>query len=343
VIEKNIDDVIRPTIGHDVKVATGAVGVSADERARSARNAMDGSDEGAVSNAGGAVSVPTDGAGHGKVPSFSDGVLQKRDHIDATIVEGAAASVIMAGGTAVIAVAAVAAVAALAVTATVLVDSSEQIIMVVLIDAAVSAVATSLTGAGVDAAAGVLVRTEMSSGGAVSFTEGASFATPSISLVFGMADGAVLDTGGVIDACFTLLSVLFSASGLMVATAAGAAADAAAGELVGTEMFSDGADLGTGGVGGAGSFALLVSFVPSDMTVAAATGAAADSATGALVGFEKSDGAIPYTGGIVGAGFTSSFTVDFVCIFRYDRCIGGGWNVLRWRLLIRSVKINVFR
>jgi hypothetical protein len=44
----------------------------------------------------------------------------------------------------------------------------------------------------------------------------------------------------------------------MAATAVGAAADAAAGELVGTETFSDGADSGTGGVLGAGS--TLVSF-----------------------------------------------------------------------------------
>jgi hypothetical protein len=73
-----------------------AAGVSIDEGAGSAGNAMDGSDNGAVSNAGGAISAPTDGAGHGKVPSFSDGAM---------VVEGAAASVIMAAGTAVIAVA----------------------------------------------------------------------------------------------------------------------------------------------------------------------------------------------------------------------------------------------
>jgi hypothetical protein len=59
-----------------------------------------------------------------------------------------------------------------------------------------------------------------------------------------VADEAVSDTGGVIGTGFTLLSVLFSASGSMVATAA--AADAAVDESVGTEMFSDGADSGTG-------------------------------------------------------------------------------------------------
>jgi hypothetical protein len=44
----------------------------------------------------------------------------------------------------------------------------------------------------------------------------------------------------------------------------------------------------------------LVSFVFSDTKIAAAAGAAADSETGALVRFEKSDGAISYTGGVVG-------------------------------------------
>jgi hypothetical protein len=50
-----------------------------------------------------------------------------------------------------------------------------------LIGAAVSAVATSLTGADVDA--GVLGGAEMSSGGAVLFKESASFASPSTLLV----------------------------------------------------------------------------------------------------------------------------------------------------------------
>jgi hypothetical protein len=89
-----------------------------------------------------------------------------------------------------------------------------------------------------------------------------------------VADDAVSSTGGVVDAGFTLLSIWFSASGSMVATAAGAAAgaaaDAAASESVGTEMFSDGADSGTGGGVGAGSFALLVSFVFKDSKIAVA-------------------------------------------------------------------------
>jgi hypothetical protein len=59
------------------------VGDSSDEGTENARNAIDSSDNSAVSNTGGVVLVPTDGAGHGKVPSFSDDILQKRDHIDA--------------------------------------------------------------------------------------------------------------------------------------------------------------------------------------------------------------------------------------------------------------------
>jgi hypothetical protein len=88
------------------------------------------SSNGAVSDKGGAsdaASVLTDGCGHGKVSSFPDcagvsigkgarsagywlieGVPHRRDHIDATGVEGADTSVIMTAGTAVMAVAAVA-------------------------------------------------------------------------------------------------------------------------------------------------------------------------------------------------------------------------------------------
>jgi hypothetical protein len=91
----------------------------------------------------------------------------------------------------------------------------------------------------------------------------------------------------------------------------GAAVDVVTGASVGTEMFLDDAALDTGGVGGANSSSNLVSFVFSDTTIAAATGAAADPVTGALVGFEKSDGAISYTGGVVGAGFTS-LLISFV-------------------------------
>jgi hypothetical protein len=116
------------------------VGISANEGTVCARDADDGSEDGAVSNAGGTVSVPTDCAGHGKVPSFSDGVLQKHDHINAIVVEGAAASVIVAAETVVTTEAAVATVseqiivesvvvvaflALVTVSATVLVGSTE--------------------------------------------------------------------------------------------------------------------------------------------------------------------------------------------------------------------------
>jgi hypothetical protein len=40
-------------------------------------------------------------------------------------------------------------------------------------------------------------------------------------------------------------------------------------------------------------------------------GEATDAVTGASVRFEKSDGAIPYTGGVVGTGFTS-LSISFV-------------------------------
>jgi hypothetical protein len=59
--------------------------------------------------------------------------------------------------------------------------------------------------------------------------------------------------------------------------------DAETSESVGTEMFLDGTISGTSGVGGADSFALFVSFVLSGTKIAAATGGAADTATGALV------------------------------------------------------------
>jgi hypothetical protein len=75
---------------------------------------------------------------------------------------------------------------------------------------------------------------------------------------------------------------------------------------------SDGAVFDTGGVLGADFSSLLILFVFSDMTIAAATGAAADSVTGALVRFEKSDGAIPYAGGVVGVA--TSF--DLFEVFR---------------------------
>jgi hypothetical protein len=115
---------------------------------------------------------------------------------------------------------------------------------------------------------------------------------------FGMSDDAVFDTSGVISADFFSLSVLFAASGLVVLAAAaagvgvlaGSATDAVVSKLVKTEMFLDSADSDTGGVGDAGSL-LLVLFVFPDMKVAAATCSTADSVTGALVRFEKSDGA----------------------------------------------------
>jgi hypothetical protein len=61
----------------------------------------------------------------------------------------------------------------------------------------------------------------------------------------------------------------------------------------------------------------LVLFVFSVITVAAATGAVADAAAGTLVRFEKSEGAISYTGGaglfssgIDGKGGASPFSID---------------------------------
>jgi hypothetical protein len=71
-------------------------------------------------------------------------------------------------------------------------------------------------------------------------------------------------------------ATLYAAS-VGVGTAAGATADAVAGASVVAEVSSDGADSGTGGVGGADSSSLLVSFVFLGMKIAAAAGAAADA------------------------------------------------------------------
>jgi hypothetical protein len=98
--------------------------------------------------------------------------------------------------------------------------------------AADAAVIIAATGAAADTVTGALVGVEKS-------------------------DDTVLNTGGVV---FTSLSVSFTASGMTAVTAAsvvmqaGEATDAVTGELVGTEMFSDGADSGTGGISGADSF-----------------------------------------------------------------------------------------
>jgi hypothetical protein len=79
-----------------------------------------------------------------------------------------------------------------------------------------------------------------------------------------VSDDAVFDTGGILGANFSSLSILFTALGSRVAAAAGvsvlagSATNAVAGKLVKTEMFLDGANFGTGGVGGASYFALLV-------------------------------------------------------------------------------------
>jgi hypothetical protein len=274
-----------------------------------------------------------------------ESVPYRRDHIDATDVEGADTSVIMAAVTAIIAIAAV------TVTGSVLVDSSEQIKVVVLIGAAVSAVATSLTGADVDA--GVSVGAEISSGGAVLVTGGvlgANFfssgvdgnsgaspfsidsfggATLDAAFVcvgtaagttadevagasrFGMSDDAVFDTGSIISANFSSLSVLFAASGLTVSAAAavgvgvlaGSATDAVVSKSVRTEMFLDGADSGTDGVVSAG------------FTVAAAgavASAVADATVGMLVGPEMFlDDAVSDTGDVSGAG-SFAILVSFV-------------------------------
>jgi hypothetical protein len=143
----------------------------------------------------------------------------------------------------------------------------------------------AVTGAGVvtDEVAG----TEMSSAGAVSFIEGAigaGFTSLLISFVFsdgvvpagdatdtvtgasrfGKSDDAVFDTGGVIGADSSSLSVSFAASGSTVSAVAvaaagvsilvGSATDAVVSKSVRTEMFLDGADLGPDGVVGAGFF-----------------------------------------------------------------------------------------
>jgi hypothetical protein len=106
---------------------------------------------------------------------------------------------------------------------------------------------------------------------------------------------------------FSSLSILLAALGSTVAARvgvlAGSATDAVAGKLVITEMFLDGADSGPGGVAGVGSFELLVS---------------------CLLKYENSSSSR--------------------CGNRFsNRCIGRVWNVLRWHLLIRGIKINVFR
>jgi hypothetical protein len=126
-----------------------------------------------------------------------------------------------------------------------------------------------------------------------------------------MSSGSVVSSiEGAIGAGFTSLSVSFISLDRTAGTAvaadavAGAVADAAAGVSIGTEMSSDSIVLDTGGVIGANFTSLLVSFVFSDTIVVAATDAAADTVTGALVGVEKTDDAVLNTGGVFGAVFT---------------------------------------
>jgi hypothetical protein len=121
----------------------------------------------------------------------------------------------------------------------------------------------------------------LSSGGTVLDTDGAILDTGGGTEM--SSDGVVLDTGDVIGANFTSLSVLFSALGLTVAAVAGAAANAVTGALVDGELSSDGAVLDTGDVIGANFTSLSVSFGDSDLTIAAAAGAAADAVAGASV------------------------------------------------------------
>jgi hypothetical protein len=85
----------------------------------------------------------------------------------------------------------------------------------------------------------------------------ATDAVAGASVVVGMLADAVFDTSGGLGADFTSLLVLYVFSDTTVTAAAGAAIDAAAGELLEAKK-SDGADLSTGGVGGAASFSLLV-------------------------------------------------------------------------------------
>jgi hypothetical protein len=68
---------------------------------------------------------------------------------------------------------------------------------------------------------------------------------------FETSNDAILYTGGVVDAGFTSLLILFVFSDTSVAAvAAGASADEVTGALVDGEVYSDGANLGMGGVGG---------------------------------------------------------------------------------------------
>jgi hypothetical protein len=94
-----------------------------------------------------------------------------------------------------------------------------------------------------------------------------------------------------------------------IAAAAGVATDAAAnavvGASVGGEISSDGADSDTGGIGGADSSSLMVSFVFLGTKIAAAAGAAADAVAGASVGVGiSSNDAVSSTKGDGGAGST---------------------------------------
>jgi hypothetical protein len=154
-------------------------------------------------------------------------------------------------------------------------------------------------GASADSVTGALVGFEKSSDAGL-YTDGFVFTSLSISFTAlglrvaaavgaaaGAATGTVADAvsgasvvaGKSVDADFTSLLVLCVFSDTTVTAVA---ADAVAGALGGIGM-SDDAVLDTGGVPGADFFSLLVSFVFSDKKIAAATGAAADAVTGALV------------------------------------------------------------
>jgi hypothetical protein len=139
------------------------------------------------------------------------------------------------------------------------------------------------------------VSVEISSDGAVSltldsvtvsFTEGASFASPSILLVsLGSMAAAVAVTAyacaaaveGVAAVDVTVAAVASKMMEAMISVSGSAAvADAAAGVLVGTEMSSDGAVLFTEG---ASSAAPSISLVSLGLTAGAAVGATVGAVT----------------------------------------------------------------
>jgi hypothetical protein len=270
-----------------------------------------------------------------------EGIPYRRDHIDATGVEGGDTLVIMTAGTAVMAVAAVAVTAcAAAVEGAAAVDVTVASVASKMMEAMIL-VSVSAAVADVGVATDEVAGTEMSLGGVVSFIEGAigtdftplsvlfissdwtagtaaaadavagavADATVGMSVGTEMSSGdVVLDTGGIIGADFTSLSISFAALGSAVATTEGASV------LAG---MSDGTVSNTGGVVGA-NFSSLFVFLNTTVAAAVDSAAAENSVTGALVGVEKSDNAIFDADGIFGAIF-ASLSVSFSALERFER------------------------